>query len=52
MVLPREVLKTMGDKGRGWMMRNFSWDRVAHDMLDVYLWLARGARPPSVIRFH
>jgi glycosyltransferase involved in cell wall biosynthesis len=51
MALPRETLKAMGDKGRGWMARNFSWDRVAHDMLGVYLWLARGVEPPPTIRF-
>lgn len=51
MALPREALKAMGDKGREWMARDFSWDRVAHDMLDVYLWLARSAEPPATIRF-
>jgi hypothetical protein len=49
--LPREALKVMGDKGREWMMCDFSWDRVAHDMLNVYLWLARSTVPPPTIRF-
>jgi hypothetical protein len=51
MTLPREALQAMGDKGRAWMARDFSWDRVARDMLGVYLWLARGAEPPPTIRF-
>ena len=51
MVLPRVTLKAMGDKGRHWMAREFSWDRVARDMLDVYQWLARGAEPPAAARF-
>ena len=51
MALPREVLRAMGDKGRKWMVRDFSWDRVARDMLDVYLWLARSAKAPPTIRF-
>lgn len=51
MALPRETLKTMGNKGRAWMARDFSWDRIARDMLDVYLWLARGGEPPLTIRF-
>jgi glycosyltransferase involved in cell wall biosynthesis len=51
MALPREVLKAMGDKGREWMARDFSWDCVARDMLGVYLWLARSAEPPPTIRF-
>jgi len=51
MTLPFQTLKAMGDKGREWMARDFSWDRVAHDMLGVYLWLARSAEPPPAIRF-
>ena len=47
MVMTREALQAMGAKGRAWMARDFSWDRVAHDMLDVYRWLSswrRGAK--------
>jgi glycosyltransferase involved in cell wall biosynthesis len=51
MALPREALRAMGDKGREWMTRDFSWDRVARDMLDVYLWLARRGEPPPTVRF-
>ena len=29
MTLPRVALKTMGDKGREWMARDFSWGRIA-----------------------
>ena len=51
MALPREALKAIGDKGRKWMARDFSWDYVGSSMLDVYLWLARRAEPPASIRF-
>jgi glycosyltransferase involved in cell wall biosynthesis len=51
MALTRETLKAMGNKGRAWMARDFSWDRIALDMLDVYRWLARSADPPPTIRF-
>jgi glycosyltransferase involved in cell wall biosynthesis len=51
MALPREALKAMGDKGREWMAGDFAWDRIAHDMLDVYLWLSRSAEPPPTVRF-
>jgi glycosyltransferase involved in cell wall biosynthesis len=51
MALPRETLKSMGDKGRAWIARNFAWDPIARDMLDVYRWLAHGATPPPVVRF-
>jgi glycosyltransferase involved in cell wall biosynthesis len=49
--LPRDVLKAMGGKGRAWMVRDFSWDRIARGMLDVYRWLARGIEAPATIRF-
>ena len=41
----------MGAKGREWMRQDFSWERVARDMLEMYLWLAREAEPPSTVRF-
>ena len=47
---PREELKAMGEKGRSWMQRDFSWERVAADMLRVYRWLADGGTPPSVVQ--
>jgi glycosyltransferase involved in cell wall biosynthesis len=51
MALPPAALKAMGDKGREWMVRDFSWDRIARDILDVYLWLARSGALPPMIRF-
>ena len=49
MASPRAELNAMGARGRAWMARDFSWDRVAADMLDVYRWLAvRGPRPATV----
>ena len=51
MTMPRETLKAMGGIGRRWMAKDFGWDRIAHDMLDVYLWLSRSAEPPPTIRF-
>ena len=52
MALPRTALKAMGEKGREWMVRDFSWDRVAWDMLEVYRWLSGGTEPPPRIRLH
>ncbi len=46
---PRESLRTMGGRGRAWMARDFSWDRIAGDMLAVYAWLAGGAERPATI---
>ena len=50
MALPRETLTGMGERGRVWMERDFSWDRVARDMLGVYEWLAGRAGRPATVR--
>ena len=50
MTMQREALQAMGAKGRAWMARDFSWDRVANDMLDVYRWLLAGGEPPRTVR--
>ena len=50
MVMTREALQAMGAKGRAWMARDFSWDHVARDMLDVYRWLALRGEPPGAVR--
>ena len=44
------ALQAKGAKGRAWMKRDFSWDRVAHDMLDVYRWLSSGGEVPGTVR--
>lgn len=50
MALPRETLKSMGAKGRAWMARDFSWKRVACDMLELYAWLVGTADRPVAVR--
>lgn len=43
------TLADMGERGRGWMVRSFSWDKIGADMLEAYRWAsAGGARPPTV----
>jgi glycosyltransferase involved in cell wall biosynthesis len=51
MAMPRQELNAMGAKGRAWMARDFSWDRVAGEVLAVYRWLSQGAAPPANVRF-
>ncbi|HYM19024.1 MAG TPA: glycosyltransferase [Micropepsaceae bacterium] len=51
MAMPRGALKAMGTKGRAWMERDFSWSRVAREMLAVYGWLIGGGNPPATLRF-
>jgi glycosyltransferase involved in cell wall biosynthesis len=51
MSMPRTALKAMGAKGQAWVARDFSWGRVARNMLDVYNWLLGRAQPPASVRF-
>lgn len=49
MALPPGELKEMGERGRMWMLSDFSWQRVASSMSDVYRWcLGRGNRPDTI----
>ncbi|MFZ0844436.1 MAG: hypothetical protein WAM62_01490, partial [Pseudolabrys sp.] len=50
MAQPPEVLRTMGQRGQTWMVRDFSWNRVADDMVDIYKWLAFDADMPPTVR--
>jgi hypothetical protein len=47
---PLGALQAMGAKGREWMRRDFSWEAVAHEMLDVYRWLSSGRGVLSTVR--
>ena len=47
--LPPRERREMGRRGREWMASDYSWRRVASDILDVYRWtLKRADRPESV----
>jgi hypothetical protein len=39
----------MGVRGRDWMMRDFSWDRLGADMLEAYRWAVTGGATPKFI---
>jgi glycosyltransferase involved in cell wall biosynthesis len=52
MEMPNEALRIMGARGRAWMARDYSWNRVADEMLRVYRWLALGAESPPMVRFN
>jgi len=43
--ISRLPLEEMGQKGRRWMVDEFSWDRIASEMLDCYRSLAPGDVP-------
>lgn len=45
-----EQLETRGSRGRAWMARDFSWNRIAADMADFYAWLADGGSVPPFVK--
>jgi glycosyltransferase involved in cell wall biosynthesis len=50
MALAPDERAAMGARGRAWMERDFSWERIARKSLDAYSYvLGRGSRPTSVI---
>lgn len=51
MALPDAERRTMGARGRSWMARDFSWDRMARLSIDAYAWvLGRGDKPDCVLQ--
>lgn len=51
MGLTTDRLEAMGESGREWVQRDFSWDRVASEMSKVYQWLVAGSPPPDCVWF-
>lgn len=47
---PPATLAAMGERGRVWMARDFSWRRTGRDMMQVYEWLTGLGAKPSVVR--
>lgn len=39
MSLPAEQLEQMGERGKAWMERDFSWDVIAHKLTESFEWL-------------
>ncbi len=50
MAAPPEELARMGERGREWMARSFTWTSVAAEMLGVYGWLSGRADRPACVR--
>jgi len=44
----RSDLRAMGQRGRAWMQRDFTWPSVASRMLAAYTWVLGGPRSPDV----
>lgn len=43
-------LRDMGARGHAWMQRDFSWERVAEQMAEVYRWTAFGGSAPACVQ--
>lgn len=42
--------KAMGLRGRRMVEEQFTWDKIAEDMCNVYRWVLYGGSPPSCVR--
>ena len=43
-------LYEMGTAGRNWMINDFSWDKIAKDMISVYKWILKtGKKPKNIV---
>jgi len=49
MSISDEQRASMGENGRLWMQRDFSWNKIASDMIKVYEWLVFGSQIPSFV---
>ena len=47
---PRDELAARGIRGRQWMHKEFSWERVGVMMDQTYRWLLSGGEPPTWVR--
>jgi glycosyltransferase involved in cell wall biosynthesis len=43
-------LAKMGLAGREWMLRDYSWERIGAQLLEVYRWLLKGGATPPCVR--
>ena len=50
--LPSGVLPEMGRRGRDWMIRDFSWERIGADMARFYDWLVGDGDIPPFVRIN
>ena len=51
MSLPPVELAKMGQLGREWMTRDFSWQRIGNMMAQTYAWLEGRASAPAFVKF-
>lgn len=50
LAMPRGSLQSMGERGRAWMQRDFSWPEIARKTRETYLWILNGGKKPGWVR--
>ncbi len=48
----KDELDEMGQRGRAWMQRDFTWPNIGKQMLGVYRWLLKGGNKPDCVYCH
>lgn len=49
MSLPPEQRRSMGERSRAWMARDFAWSAIAQQMHEVYTWILGGGSSPACV---
>lgn len=49
MSLDSHILKKMGKNGRNWMIKEYSWDSIAKQTIEVYKWLLTNKNKPEYV---
>ena len=44
-----DKLQAMGQRGRSWMLADYSWAHVGRQMAEVYRWVLNGDRKPESV---
>ena len=50
MAMDATALSQMGQAGRSWMERDYTWDRVARMTMEAYRWILKGNEAPSFVQ--
>lgn len=50
--VPADTCAAMGDAGFELVKSNFSWPRIASELLSVYDWLLNGGIPPRCVHLN
>jgi glycosyltransferase involved in cell wall biosynthesis len=49
--IPDAERAAMGSRGRAWVQREFSWEKIGREAYAVYNWLQSGGRAPASVRY-